>query len=75
LFDIKPPENDNEAKELSKKIKEWINKERPKPGDKMSEISENELKEPPTKEDKEQKPDKEENKSKKKRGMLGFFKK
>jgi hypothetical protein len=75
LFDIKPPENDDEAKELSKKIKEWINKGRSKPEDKMKEISENELKESQTIENKEQKQDKEENKSKKKRGMFGFFKK
>ena len=75
LFDIKPPENDNEAKELSKKIKEWINKERPKPEDKMNKISENELKESQTNEDEEQKPEKEENKSKKKNTMFGFFKK
>ena len=31
LFDVAPPENDSEAKNLAKKIKNWISNGRPKP--------------------------------------------
>jgi hypothetical protein len=75
LFEVTPPESDNEAKQLSKKIKEWINKGKPTPGDKIQKITENKLDELETKEDEKQKPDKEENKSKKKKGRFGFFRK
>ena len=75
MFEVTPPESDNDAKQLSKKIKEWINKGKPTPGDKTQQITENEFDEQESKEDEEQKPDKEENKSKKERGRFGFFKK
>ncbi len=74
LFEVPPPENDNEAKQLSKKIKEWTNKGRPKPGDNTKQVPEGELKEAKTKGE-DQKPDKEEKKPKKKRGTFGFFRK
>ncbi len=74
LFEVPPPENDNEAKQLSKKIKEWTNKGRPKPGDNTKQVPEGELKEVKTKGE-DQKPDKEEKKPKKKRGTFGFFRK
>jgi fused signal recognition particle receptor len=74
LFEVPPPENDNEAKQLSKKIKEWANKGRPKPGDNTKKVLEDELKETKTKGE-DQKPDKEEKKSKKKRGTFGLFRK
>ena len=74
LFEVPPPENDNEAKQLSKKIKEWTNKGRPKPEDNTKQVSEGELKEAKTKGE-DQKPDKEEKKPKKKRGTFGFFRK
>ena len=74
LFEVPPPENDNEAKQLSKKIKEWTNKGRPKPGDNPKQVPEGELKETKTKGE-DQKPDKEEKKPKKKRGTFGFFRK
>ena len=31
LFDVAPPENDSEAKNLAKKIRNWISNGRPKP--------------------------------------------
>jgi fused signal recognition particle receptor len=74
LFEVPPPENDNEAKQLSKKIKEWTNKGRPKPGDNTKLVPEGELEETKTKGE-DQKPDKEEKKPKKKRGTFGFFRK
>jgi len=74
LFKVPPPENDNEAKQLSTKIKEWTIKGRPKPGDNTKQVPEDELKETKTKGE-DQKPDKEEKKPKKKRGTFGFFRK
>jgi len=75
LFDVTPPENDKEAIQLSKKIREWIIKGKPKTVDKMDEIPEEEFKELQTKNDEGQKPDKEESKPKKKRGKFGLFRK
>jgi fused signal recognition particle receptor len=75
LFEVTPPESDNEAKQLSKKIKEWINQGKPKPEDKTPQITENEFDDLESKEDEEQKSDNEENKSKKKKGRFGFFRK
>ena len=75
LFDVTPPENDNEAKQLGDKIREWISKGKPKTVDTMKKMPEDALKELHTTENKEQKPDKEEKKPKKKRGMMGFFRK
>jgi fused signal recognition particle receptor len=71
---VPPPENDQEAKQLSEKIKQWINEGRPKPEDTPKETPEDSEKEP-SGEDEEQKPDKEEEKPKKKRGRFGFFRK
>ena len=31
LYDVPPPENDNQAKELASKIKKWISNGRPNP--------------------------------------------
>ena len=62
LFDIPPPENDNEAIKLGNKIRNWIKRGRPEPG-KFEDESEDE-----PEEDKKEKP-------KKKRGLFGFFKK
>jgi hypothetical protein len=31
LFDVAPPENDSEAKNLAKKIRNWISDGRPNP--------------------------------------------
>ena len=75
LFDAAPPENDSEAKQLSKKIKEWINQGKPTILDNLNKKSENEVKELQSKEDEEQNPDKEEKKTKKKRGRFGLFRK
>jgi fused signal recognition particle receptor len=75
LFNVTPPENDKEAKQLSKKIKGWINQGRPNAVDNIKEIHEDELKDPQTFENEEQKPDKEETKPKKKRGRFGLFRK
>lgn len=75
LFNVIPPENDTEAKQLSKKIKGWINQGRPNAVDNIKEIHEDELKDPQTFENEEQKPDKEETKPKKKRGRFGLFRK
>jgi fused signal recognition particle receptor len=75
LFNVTPPENDTDAKQLSKKIKGWINQGRPNAVDNIKEIHEDELKSPQTFENEAQKPDKEETKPKKKRGRFGLFRK
>jgi len=71
LFDVPPPENDNEAIQLGNKIREWIKHGRLEPGEsKVDEEIDDEVeddKEDIQKQDKEQKP-------KKKRGMFGFGK-
>jgi len=36
LYDVSPPENDQEAIQLAKKIKKWISEGRPKPGESSS---------------------------------------
>lgn len=61
LYDISPPENDDEAIHLGIKIRNWIKQGRPKSNE--------------SKTDDKHKQDKEEEKSKKKRGVFGFFKK
>ncbi len=73
MYDIPPPENDEEAIRLSKKIREWIKKGRPEPGEPETksvehEEDEDELPEIEEELEKEEKP-------KKKRGMFGFFRK
>ena len=73
LYDITPPESDDEAVNLGNAIRQWIKQGRPKPGTEKktyeSDLSQKE------ETDTEHKQDKEEEKSKKKRGVFGFFKK
>ncbi len=68
MYDIAPPENDDEATKLGNAIRQWIKKGRPKPGEEKKQESDQEI-------DSKHKQDKEEEKSKKKRGVFGFFKK
>ena len=42
LYDIPPPENDQEAIQLAKKIKKWISDGRPKPGESSSDAEDSE---------------------------------
>ena len=81
LYDIPPPENDDEAIQLGTKIRDWIKQGRPKPGEsktdkktKFGEFDEH-LSKKEEINDEKHKQDKEEEKSKKKRGVFGFFKK
>ncbi|MBI2643456.1 MAG: signal recognition particle-docking protein FtsY, partial [Nitrosarchaeum sp.] len=81
LYDIPPPENDDEAIQLSTKIRDWIKQGRPKSGEskitkktKSGEFDEH-LSKKEEINDEKHKQDKEEEKSKKKRGVFGFFKK
>ena len=81
LYDIPPPENDDEAIQLGTKIRDWIKQGRPKPGEsktdkktKFGEFNEH-LSKKEGINDEKHKQDKEEEKSKKKRGVFGFFKK
>ena len=81
LYNIPPPENDDEAIKLGTKIRDWIEHGRPKPGEfklnkktKHGEFEEHLYKKEEIKDEKH-KQDKEEEKSKKKRGVFGFFKK
>ena len=67
LFDVPPPENDDEAKKLASKIRKWISDGRPKPT-KDKDVIEEETSE---NEDDTSKDDK----SKKKRSMFGWMKK
>ena len=78
LFDIPPPENDAEAVKLGIKIRDWIKQGRPNQEFKLEtkikhDVSEENLSILNTNKDEKQKPDKE--KTKKKRGVFGFFKK
>ena len=72
LFDVPPPENDDEAIRLSQKIRIWISNGRPSPKEDHSKDNEDEeefqIKDEP-------KQDKQEEKPKKKRGLFGFFRK
>ncbi|MGY5147553.1 MAG: hypothetical protein ACW9W4_06115 [Candidatus Nitrosopumilus sp. bin_7KS] len=67
MFDIPPPENDNDAISLGNKIRKWIKDGRPEPG-----LTKNDQ-DDTTDEEEIQKHDKEE--PKKKKGRFGFFKK
>jgi fused signal recognition particle receptor len=70
LYDVPPPENDDEAFALAQKIKKWLENGRPKPGEqpreekkkknesKEDEESDIEMEEKKIKEDKEEKPKK-----------------
>ena len=62
LYEISPPENDNEAKELAAKIREWKKNGCPKPGEQVE----------PKDELKEDEPEHVE-KPKKKKGLFGFL--
>ena len=73
LYDIAPPENDDEAVNLGNAIRQWIKQGRPKPGTEKKTHESNLSQKEET--DTEHKQDKEEVKSKKKRGVFGFFKK
>ncbi|MDO8640408.1 MAG: signal recognition particle-docking protein FtsY, partial [Nitrosarchaeum sp.] len=81
LYDIPPPENDDEAIQLGTKIRDWIKQGRPKSEEsktdkktKFDEFDEH-LSKKEEINDEKHKQDKEEEKSKKKRGVFGFFKK
>ncbi|KFM21838.1 signal recognition particle-docking protein FtsY [Marine Group I thaumarchaeote SCGC AAA799-B03] len=69
MFDVPPPENDDEAFKLGKKIRQWIKDGKPEPNDEDEEDEEYDV----DKEDEEviHKHDKEE--PKKKKGRFGFF--
>ena len=64
LYDIPPPENDKEARNLAAKIKKWISEGRPKPKEEKIEDEAEEIKEL-----------KEDEKPKKKRSLFGWGKK
>ena len=68
LFDVPPPESDDEARKLASKIRKWISDGRPKPT-KDKDVIEEKTSE---KEDAEISKDE---KSKKKRSMFGWMKK
>ena len=72
LFDVPPPENDNDAIKLGNKIRNWIKNDRPK-SEIVSEEKDADVK-PKSKSDDMPKHDKEE-KPKKKRGLFGFLRK
>lgn len=61
LFDVSPPENDQLARQMANKIKQWISDGRPKPDEIPEKIQSKEGEEP--------------EKSKKKRSLFGRFKK
>jgi fused signal recognition particle receptor len=68
LFDVSPPENDIEAKNLSIKIRKWILDGRPKPKNSTEEINEVEISKKEDEGTKDEIP-------KKKRSMFGWMKK
>jgi fused signal recognition particle receptor len=71
LYDVPPPESDDEAFVLAQKIKKWIESGRPKPGEQAKE----EKKKPEPSEDEEEKKVKEEKEAKPKKGLFGWRKK
>ncbi|MGH1567860.1 MAG: signal recognition particle-docking protein FtsY, partial [Nitrosopumilus sp.] len=66
LFDIPPPENDDDATKLGNKIRQWLKDGKPKPGE-----SKDEYEDKGDDEEEVQKPD--EDKPKKKKGRFGFL--
>jgi fused signal recognition particle receptor len=69
LFDVPPPENDKDARDLADKIRKWISQGRPKPGESAKEeVIEEETMEEKTMEQEDAKP-------KKKRSLFGWRKK
>jgi fused signal recognition particle receptor len=74
LYDVPPPENDDDAFTLAKNIRNWIANSRPMPGQQPKKHEETELKPETTPVVKEkQKEDKKEEEPKKKR-RFGWFK-
>jgi fused signal recognition particle receptor len=70
LYDVPPPESDDDAFVLSQKIKKWIENGRPKPGEQVEEKKKSE-----PSEDEEEKKVKEEKEAKPKKGLFGWRKK
>ncbi|MGI0086563.1 MAG: signal recognition particle-docking protein FtsY [Nitrosotalea sp.] len=68
LFDVHPPENDDEAKKLASKIRKWISDGRPKPTKDKDAIEEKTS-------EKEDVDISKDDKSKKKRSMFGWMRK
>jgi fused signal recognition particle receptor len=68
LFDVPPPENDNDAKKLAAKIRQWVLDGRPKPKDTTESIEEEISETEEVKMPEDEKP-------KKKRSMFGWMKK
>ena len=87
MFDVPPPENDDDAFKLGNKIRKWIKQGRLDPEENSDDDyvdDEDDVEEKPEKQDKEEKPEKQdkeekpekqdkEEKPKKKRGLFGFF--
>ena len=71
LFDVPPPENDDEAFKLGKKIRQWIKDGKPEPGDEDEDDEEYDDEEDEEDEEEIHKHDKEE--PKKKKGRFGFL--
>ncbi len=69
LFDVPPPENDNDARRLAAKIRKWISDGKPKPEDTTEQTIEEET------DEKEDLKVSEDEKPKKKRSMFGWMKK
>ena len=69
LYDVPPPESDEEARKLASKIKQWIANGRPKPTEEKDVIEEE------TDEETEEKEMSEDEKPKKKHSMFGWLKK
>lgn len=73
LFDVPPPENDDQAFKLGKKIRQWIKDGKPEPSEDTGNDDEDEEYENDEDEEEIHKHDKEE--PKKKKGRFGFFRK
>ena len=63
MYDVPPPETDDQAKQMASKIRKWISQGRPKPG------------EEPKSDDSEDSDDEDTEKTKKKRSLFGRFRK
>ena len=63
MYDVPPPETDDQAKQMASKIRKWISQGRPKPG------------EEPKSDDSEDSDDENTEKTKKKRSLFGRFRK
>ena len=69
LYDVPPPETDDEARKLASKIRKWVSEGRPKPGKEKEVIEEG------GEEEEAGEKEKEDEKQKKKRSMFGWLKK